>query len=479
VALSLVSADEKPAKPSLPMLGGTPARNAVNLVDKNVTENFAVRPKGKEKGILWKAELGSMSYTPPVIAGGQIYVATNNQKPRDKSIKGDRGVMMCFKESDGSFLWQITHEKADPANDTAREPLISAPVVEGDRLYYVSNRAEMVCADTKGKIIWIYDMPKELDVFVGQHVYTSPLMIGDLVYAMTCNGRDVGTGRLPKPDAPAFVAINKKTGKLTWKNNLPGANIMDGQWTNPSAAKVNGKWQVIYGGGDGWLYSLDATTGDLIWKFDCNPKNAKPYKHAGSGEQCFIIATPVIHDNKCYIAVGQEPDDGPGVGHLWCIDLTKKPANKDKDLSPVNNNFDPKAPENKDSGLVWHLGGKIVPAPKNADREYHFGRTLSTVCVHEGIVYAAELTGYLSAIDVKTGKRLWEHDFTETTWCSPYYVDGKVFMGTDSGKLYIFKHGKALVAPKALEIGPPVKVAPVVVNGVLYLNAGNTLYAIK
>ena len=52
----------------------------------------------------------------------------------------------------GEFLWQITHEKlsAGRVNDWPFQGVASSPLIEGDRLYYVSNRAELVCADTKG-----------------------------------------------------------------------------------------------------------------------------------------------------------------------------------------------------------------------------------------------------------------------------------------------------------------------------------------
>ena len=73
----------------------------------------------------------------------------------------------------------------------------------------------------------------------------------------------------------------------------------------------------------------------------------------------------MVFDNKLYIGVGQDPEHNKGVGHLWCIDITKEPKNEDKDLSPAakprpirrepQTIFDPKDPANKDSGLVWHL----------------------------------------------------------------------------------------------------------------------------
>ena len=44
----------------------------------------------------------------------------------------------------------------------------------------------------------------------------------------------------------------------------------------------------------------------------------------GRGTRNNIIATPVIYQDSVYVAVGQDPEHGEGVGHLWCIDPTKR-----------------------------------------------------------------------------------------------------------------------------------------------------------
>jgi outer membrane protein assembly factor BamB len=235
--------------------------------------------------------------------------------------------------------------------------------------------------------------------------------------------------------------------------------------------------QALFAGGDGWLYGFEASSGELLWKFDLNPKKATPYKPGGGGERCFPISSPVVVDGLCYIAVGQEPDDGPGAGHLWCIDITKRPTNKDRDLSPVNDNLDPKAAANSGSGLVWHHGGPAPPNPKDEGRDYVFGRTISLVVIHGGLVYAPELAGYLYCLDAKTGQKVWEYDLEDSTWCSAFYADGKVYLGTD-GDLFIFSAGRELKKPARIDMGAAVKVAPVAANGVLYVNTGGTLYAL-
>jgi outer membrane protein assembly factor BamB len=468
---------------SWPMWGGSPGRNLANTVEKGIPDTFSVA-KGKQKNVKWVADLGMHSYGGPVVAGGKIFVGTNNKKPRDPAVKGDKGILMCFREADGEFLWQAVHDKLGERYDPPLHGVLSTPVVDGDRLYYVSNRCELVCADTEGdpktkkaKILWKLDMMAELGVEPNMASICSPLVVGDLVFAVTSNGVDQDYN-VPAPKAPSFIAVDKKTGKVAWKDNSPGDNIMDGQWSNPADAEVNGVWQVIFPGGDGWLYAFEAKTGKLIWKFDCNPKNTQFIKPGDRGTKSFIVSTPVVHENKLYVAVGLQPDYCRGAGHLWCIDITKTPKNKDKDLSPVDNNFDPKAEVNKDSGLVWHYGGAVVPKPNDGGREAIFERTMSTVAIHDGLVYAAELSGFLHCLDAKTGKKYWEFDMLSDTWCSPYYVDGKVYIGNNAGDFFVFRHGNELQDPEKIDLLGSVQTPPVAANGVLYVCNDEKLFAI-
>jgi outer membrane protein assembly factor BamB len=463
-------------------------RNMVNLTEKGLPGSWSTK-KGAESNVKWVARLGSLSNGGPVVAGGRVFVSTNNDAPRDPAITGDKGVLMCFRASDGEFLWQAVHDKLPnpEANDSPRQGVISTPAVDGDRLYYVSNRAELVCADVHGdvatkkaKILWSLDMIKELGVFPCQASACSPLVLGDLVFAVTGNGVDIGEQhKVPAPKAPSFIAVRKDTGKVVWQDSSPGAKIMDGQWSNPTAAEVDGRPQVIFPGGDGWLYAFEAQTGKLLWKFDTNPKKST-YQAGGRGDRGYPVATPVVCENKCYVAVGDEPDFCQAVGHLWCIDVTKKPANKDRDLSPVDDNFDPRAPQNKGSGLVWHHGGPVVPKPEDGSREYIFERTISTVAVHAGLVYAAELSGWLQCLDAQTGKKYWDYDLKSSTWCSPCWIDGKVYLGTDSGDVFIFAPGKKLTEPVKVQMDgvQAVKLPLVAADGVLYINGGNRLFAI-
>ena len=79
---------------------------------------------------------------------------------------------------------------------------------------------------------------------------------GDLLFVNTSNGVDEGHINLPAPAAPSFVCLDKNTGKVMWTDNSPGTNVLHGQWSSPAYAVLGGVPQVIFGGGDGWLYSF-------------------------------------------------------------------------------------------------------------------------------------------------------------------------------------------------------------------------------
>ncbi|HEY7155115.1 MAG TPA: PQQ-binding-like beta-propeller repeat protein [Gemmataceae bacterium] len=505
-------ASKDESKPSWPMYGGDLSRNLVNLKEKGIPTTWDV---DKGTNVKWSVDLGSKAYGGPIVAGGRIYIGTNNGNPRDKTIEGDKGILMCFEEATGKFLWQAVHDKllAGRVNDWPNEGICSSPVVEGDRLYYVNNRAEVVCADVNGMangnqgeqdetykgpqdvdVIWRLDMIGEFNVFPHNLAVCSPLIVGDTLFVVTANGVDEQHINIPKPAAPSFLAINKKTHEVIWKDNAPsqpliearqrgvrikirdlitqGKVLMHGQWSNPVYAEPNGKPMIIFPGGDGWMRAYNPQNGELLWKFDCNPKGTK-YVLGGKGNRSDFVSTPVVWQNKLYIGVGQDPEHKKGVGHLWCIDITKQPKNKDKDLTPVEveHKFDPKAAVNKDSGLVWHYGGK---APEEYQRSYLFGRTMSTCAVHDGLCYAADYDGYIYCLDANTGKKYWEDKLGADTWSSPYWVDGKIYIGTENGSIRIYKHGKTKELVNTVKTGADaIRATPVAVSGVLYVMTEN------
>ncbi|HCQ98724.1 MAG TPA: hypothetical protein DIU48_04850, partial [Acidobacteria bacterium] len=327
------------AQSDIGMFGNTPARNMVSD-ETGVPDNW-----GPQTGsnILWTQPVGSQAYGGPTVSNGKVYVGTNNEGVRNPAYDGDMGVLMAFDAESGDFVWQMVHDKlsAGRVNDWPLQGVCSTAFAEGDRVWYVSNQAHVVCLDvngladgndgpftgetgtgpTDGDILWSYDMIGELDVFPHNLATGSPLIVGDMLFTVTSNGVDEGHVNIPSPFSPHIIALDKNTGELLWENTDVGEGVLHGSWTNAAYAEINGRAQVVVPGGDGVVYSLDAATGETIWQFDGNPPDSE-WILGGRGTRNNILSTPVIYNDRVYVGVGQDPEHGEAPGHFYAIDAT-------------------------------------------------------------------------------------------------------------------------------------------------------------
>jgi outer membrane protein assembly factor BamB len=369
---------------------------------------------------------------------------------------------MAFRESDGQFLWQATSEKlaSGPVNDWPEQGICSTPLVERDRLYYVTSRCEVVCLDVHGfrdhendgsfknekhvgeihaDIVWIFDMMREVGSFPHNMTASAPVSYGDLVFAGTSNGRDE-EGNLPSPEAPAIIALNKESGKLVWSDNSPGKNVLHGQWSSPAVGEIGGVVQVVMGHGDGWVRGYEALTGTKLWEFDTNPKESVWPKDRNN-----VIGTPVIVGDRIYIANGQDPEHGDGPGHFYCIDGTGR-----GDIT--------------ETGRVWHYD------------EIH--RSISTAVVGQGSVYIPDYAGFLHCLDAETGEARWVHDTFASVWGSPLLVGGRVYLGDEDGDVVALRAGNREDVLAEMNMGGAVYGSLSPANGVLFVATYNKLVAL-
>jgi outer membrane protein assembly factor BamB len=446
------------AEKDWPMWGGTMDRNMVSNM-KGIPDKWDVATK---ENIRWTATLGSQSYGNPVVANGVVLVGTNNESLRDPKQPGDRGVLMAFRESDGEFLWQITHEKlaAGRVNDWPYQGVCSSPIVENNVVYYVSNRGEIIAADLMGMangndgpfkdekfkgpkdgdILWRFDMMEEVGSSQHNMANSSPVILGDLLYVSTSNGQDESHVNVPSPKAPSIIAVNKKTGKLVWEDNSVGDRILHGQWSSAAIGKIGDVTQVVIGQGDGWVRGYEAVTGKKLWEFDMNPKETVWPKTRNE-----VIATPIIYEGIVYIGNGQDPEHGEGPGHLYAIDGTKR-----GDITKT--------------GLVWHFD-KIR-------------RSISTGALHNGLLYYADFSGFLHCLDAKTGQELWNHDMLAAVWGSTIVIDGKVYLGDEDGDVAVLAAGRTKQLLFETNMGSSIYSTPVPANGSLFIVNRNQLIAV-
>ena len=218
-----------------PQLGLSHFRNNVTAA-KNIPTEWDV---ASGKNIKWTAKLGSQTYASPVIANGKIFIGTNNANGYVKrfSPKVDLGCLLCFDEATGKFLWQHSNEKLPQGRVVDWEYLgvCSSTYVEGNRLWYVTNRDEITCLDTEGfldgendgpfksepnmnkdeaDIVWRVDMMGKL---VGASPHNacscSVTALGDVLFVNASNGVDEAHKVIAQPNAPSFLAMNKTTNR--------------------------------------------------------------------------------------------------------------------------------------------------------------------------------------------------------------------------------------------------------------------------
>ena len=567
--------------------------------------------KDEAENVKWVASLGSQSYGNPVVANGHVYAGSNNGAGYLKRYPAavDLGVLLCFNEADGKFLWQHSNEKLPTGrvHDWPLQGVCAAPLVEGERLWYVSNRGEVVCLDTQGfyddeddgpvtnepaklfalargedpatdkvagilaslkagkvptdlveqcqtaglelptgakiepsgpgfkltftpssgvprelmvrpegprlagykvlntddkdeaDVVWKLNMMTELGVSQHNMCSCSVTSAGDTLFVNTSNGVDEGHVNLPAPAAPSFVALDKNTGKVIWTDNSPGENVLHGQWSSPTYAVLGGVPQVLFGAGDGYVYSFDVVKSAeqgkpvLLWKFDCNPKESK-YVLGGRADRNHIIGTPVAYEGLVYIGVGEDPEHGEGVGHLWCIDPTKR-----GDVSPelafnVNDLTKPiphkrmqaVVPEdgevaraNPNSAMVWHYANYDANKDGEIEFEETMHRTCGTVAIKDDLLFVADFSGLFHCLNAKTGVPYWTYDMLAAAWGSSCIVDGKVYVGDEDGDICVFKLSKEmeLLAENTMENS--VYSTPVVANNTLFIANKDHLFAIS
>lgn len=457
------------------------------------------------KNLKWVAKLGSQSYGNVTVAGGKVFIGTNNEPPRDPRHDGDRSILLCFDEKTGKFLWQLVVPKlaSGKVNDWESLGLLSSPTVEGDRVYLVTSRCEVICLDVNGMangndgpftdeahyvvkdvlldrgkptehkappippgpqdadIIWVYDMYNDLGVFPHNASNCSVLIVDDVIYTCTSNGQDWTHSNIPSPNAPSFVALDKKTGKFLAEDEAHiGPHIFHGQWGSATLAVVNGRKLIVFGGGDGFCYAFDAkleNPGDdgkmkIVWKYDCNPpehkvdKTGKPFKYPAAEGPSEINATPVFYKNRIYVAVGQDPEHGEGVGNLTCIDATQT-----GDITKT--------------GKIWDYKG--------------IHRSISTVSLdpENGLLFVGDFSGFVHCLDAETGKLYWTHDMKAHMWGSTLVADGKLYVGDEDGDFVVLAATKDKKIISETNVGAAVYGTPVVANGTVYLQSNTHLFA--
>ena len=476
-----------------PQWGQRHTRNMVSE-EKGLPDAF---DPATNTNIKWVAKLGSQAHSTPVVAAGRVFIGTNNKDPRDPRHEGDRGVLMCFDEKTGSFLWQLIVPKREEDRflDWPEMGLCSPATVEADRVYIITNRDELICLDIDGladgndspytdegkrmarqgtppmqpgkldaDIIWAVDLPLEHGVWQHDSPHGSPLIHGDFLYVNSSNGVDNTHRKIRKPDAPGLLVFDKRTGKLLATDNERIApNTVHANWSSPSLGAINGKDLVFFGGGNGICYAFEALAASArsgrtegppqpltkVWSFDCDPSAPKENIHQFMGNRqtsaTNILGMPVFYKGRVYVSAGGDFWWGKRRSWLKCIDATKT-----GDITR--------------SAELWSYEIKT--------------HCMSTPAIHDGLLYLSDGGKTVHCLDAETGQPQWTHDAKGDMWASCLIADNKVYIGTRRGDFWVLAAGRQHKLLSHVHLGAPISGTATAANGNLYVATMTHLYAI-
>lgn len=403
----------------------------------------------------WSVEVGSFAYGGPVVADGLVLVGTNNEAPGTSGVVGDRGVVMAVGLEDGALHWRVTHPKLDVPQDYPLQGVCSTPLFADGWIYYVSNDARLMALDARGladgtddglvdvgwqaegaDVIWSLDL-RSLGVVPHYMSASTPIVDGDRLFVVTGNGTDEAGG-IPAPQAPSLLAVDRRDGTVLWSNAEASARLVDGQWSSLVMATLGGRRQVVFAGGDGWLYGLDPESGQTLWSFDGNAGLFGRRRDRGA-----FVATPVVSGDRIFIGLGRDPEVGFVEGALWALTI-------DEGSTPR---------------VLWHR-----ESPQ-------FGATLSAVLLRDETVFAADLDGYVHALNASDGEQLWKFDALAPIWASPVLIDDALWIADIDGDVVRLDAGPTLKVLSEWAVERPIHRAPLVVDETLLLLTDGRLSA--
>ncbi len=450
--------------------------------------------------LIWARRLGTHQYSFPAVRNGYVYIGVDDRGLNHPVVRPTGGgLAMCLKEATGDMVWQLPVPRymegvvAPFHFNHWKCGISSTPAFDEKHLFVVGSRGDVLCLDQQGQangndepfqaeaqymgisnganytltdqdgdIIWAYNLIKALGVVPHDVCGSSPLLHGNHLYVCTSNGQDDTHRFIANPEAPSLIVLDKNTGKLlATDGGLFGDRLYHGNWSSPSLATFKGRDTILFSGGDGIMYAFEPIAADstpdqvqalkIIWQYDCNPadyrmKDGVPVPYSkwnrkrtdGPSE---LIASPAVHKDRVYVAIGQSPVHGRGQGALSCID---------------------------------GVSGRKVWENREVDR------TLATVEIHDGLCYVPDVTGRLHCIDAETGQHVWMHDLNDIAWsCSAKVIGDRVYVGTVNKRwFYVFKAGREKKLFHRSKLSGAA-ITPTVQNGVLYLATQRNLFALR
>jgi outer membrane protein assembly factor BamB len=332
------------------------------------------------QNFLWRAPYGGRSA--PIVMGNRVYV----QNP---SGLGDalQERVMALDADTGKVIWEYkfnVYQSDVPPHRVGWASPAADP--ETGNIYAMGVDAELVALSKDGKRLWDRSIGEEFAAFTTHGGRTaSPIIDGDLVIVSAAiSSWGTQANRLHR-----FIAFDKRTGDIVWTSS-PGGRPYDTAYSMPTIATINGLRLLICGTGDGAVHAIKPQTGEKVWSFVA----AKRAINTGS----------VVSGSTVIVSHGDENLDVNELGMIAAID-----GSQTGDIKTTK----------------WAVKGE------------QFG--FSSPVIDGTRVYQIENGSRLKAYDLESGRPLWTETLGTVQKAPLVMADGKLYVGTESGKFFIVR----------------------------------------
>ena len=348
------------------------------------------------ENFLWRAPYGGRSA--PIVMGSRVCV----QNPAGRGTELQERVM-CLDADTGKVAWEYKFNIYQSDVPTHRVGWASpAADPQTGNIYALGVGATVVALSKDGKLLWERSIGEEWAAFTTHGGRTmSPIVDGDLVIV---NAAVSNWGTMANRSL-RFIALDKRSGEIVYVAT-PGGRPYDTAYASPLIATINGSRLLIAGSGDGGVHAIKPQTGEKVWSFVA----AKRAINTG----VVVKGTTVI------VSHGDENLDSSDLGMIGAID-----------------------------------GSQVgdIKQTKWAVKGMQFG--FSSPLIDGDRVYQIENGSKMRAFNIETGKELWRQDLGTVQKAPPVLADGKIYVGTESGKFFILRPG-----PTRAEVLSEVELPP-------------------
>jgi len=407
-----------------------PARDGVSK-EKGLPEKWSI----DGQGLAWKANYGGRST--PVIAGDHLYLL--NTYTKDEMVQ-ER--LLCLNADTGKPLWEQrfnVFQSDVPMHRVAW----GSPAVDPatGNVYVLGVGGTLLAYSKEGKKLWERSVNQETNLFTTHGGRTvSPVIDGDLVIIGAASSSWGGDGARKH----RFMAFDKRTGECAWIAS-PGGRPYDTTYSTPIVATVEGVRMLISGSGDGGIHAMKAQTGELLWS----------YTAAKRGINTGVV---LVGGKYAVVTHSEENLDSSEMGLVAAVDATARG-------------------ELKAANLKWSV--------KGVQAGY------STPVADGDRIYLVDNGSNIFAFDSTNGRQLWKKNLGSIQKSSPVVADGKIYVGTESGKFFILRpHQDKVETVSEVElpistsgiaserVAEPVLASAAIARGRVYFVSTDHLYAI-